>query len=299
VRALRILVPAAAAIALVLAGLGAWVRINNAAIACTGWPLCPGLGLADLHGGAALEIAHRAAAGLEGIFLAAIVYCALPLRGRVAGIVSVTAATVAIFLAEAALGAASVFTRNSPLAVTAHWALAVSLLAALAALWIVLACDARRANAGRLWQRLGATSLLAFLAMCLGSFIASTSIGAACPEFPACTSAAALSAAQWIHVAHRFVAGSFIVVATLSATATLQRGPAGAKRAVLAGLALALLQAGLGIATVRFGLPPGLRELHAAAAALTFIVFTAATALAAVAPQTRRSPLRSAVAATA
>ncbi len=292
-KALRIIVPAAAALALVLAGLGTWLRINNAALACNGWPLCPGVGLADLSGGAALEIAHRVAAGLEGVMLAAIASLAFPLRTRIAGLGPLVLATIAIFIAESALGAAGVLVGTSPLSITAHWALAVSLLAALVALWIVLAERAPRFNAGRLWVRLGAASLLAFAAMCAGSFIASTSIGAACPAFPACTSGLPLTAAQWIHVAHRLIAGSFIVVATLAATATLQRGPALAKRFVLIGLALALCQAALGIATVRFGLPPLLRELHAANAALTFIAFIAAATLAAVAPLRASAPATS------
>jgi heme A synthase len=280
VRPLRLLVPAAAAMALVLAGLGSWVRINNASLSCPQWPLCRGTSLAGLSGGAFLEMTHRTAAGAEGLLFIAIVVAGWPLRTRIAGLAPLLVALLGLFGIETALGAAVVLSAASPLSVTAHWVCAVSVLAALAALAIVTN-GSQQAEGSTAWKQLAVAATLAFAAMCLGSLLASLSPGME------------RGAAGAVGLLHRLVAGSFIVVATLAATATLQRGSAHAKSAVKIGLSLALCQAALGIAVVRLGLPPLLKEAHAANAALTFLAFVAAATFAAREPARAPGPPQS------
>jgi heme A synthase len=295
VKGLRNIVSLTAAVAIVLAVLGTWVRIENAGRPlCSDWPLCRGAIVPSLEGGLTIEWAHRALASVEGFLIVMIFVTAWPRRRAIAGLMPALGLLGATFALEVGFGAVAARGAASPLSVAAHWGLAMLMLGTLVGLSIVLRVALPVARGEETWLKLGLAAALAFAAMCIGSYVSASESGLACTGFPGCNETfAGHTAAQFAQMLHRLVAGSFVVVAVLATIAARQHSSLAAKRAATAGVAFAFCQACLGIATVRLGDPLWVREAHAAVAGLTFLVFTAAAVFAALEPKAaRRAALR-------
>ncbi len=295
-RLLRAIAAVAVVVAFALAALGSWVRIANAGrLMCADWPLCRGALVPPLGGGLAIEWAHRALASVEGGLILAIVVLAWPHRRSIAGLQASLMALTAIFSIEVGLGGWTVFAARSPASAAAHWAIAMMLLAALVALAIVLFVATPVARGDETAMKLAAAAALAFAAMSIGSYISASFAGLACTGFPGCNdSLAGRTPPQFVQMLHRLVAGSFVVVAALSAVDARRRSSDHAKRAATLGVVLAFAQACLGIATVRLGDPLWAREAHATVAGLTFLVFSAAAVFAALEPKDVKRPVAAA-----
>jgi heme A synthase len=277
----RIAAGAAALLALALAVLGSWVRINGAGMTCPDWPLCRG----------ALEWAHRAIALTVGFVIIAAFVAGWRVRREIAGVVPALFALVAVFVMQVAAGGITIHEANSPRSVVLHWAVAMLLLATL--VWLaMLAFLAPRAGSGLpAWRSgtpvgaLAGAVFFAYIAMCIGSYVSSSGAGLACTTFPSCDGTlTGTSAAQAVQMLHRLAAGAFVVAALVAAAFAAQSGMARVRAWAFAGAGLALLQVALGIGNVLWRLPVLLREAHAANAALTFIVFSVATFLALLDP---------------
>ena len=281
----------AALLAFALAILGSWVRINGAGMTCPDWPLCRGALVPALIGGVVLEWTHRAIALTVGFVIVAAFVAGWRVRRRIAGVVPALVALVAVFALQVIVGGITIHEANSPRSVVLHWGVAMILLAILVVL-ALLAFLAPAVGSGLPALRPGApvaplafAAFLAYVTMCIGSYVSSSGAGLACTTFPTCDgSLTGATAPQFAQMLHRIAAGLFVLAALGGAAIAARSGMARVRAWAVAGALLALLQIALGIANVVWRMPLALREAHAANAAVTFIVFVVATALATLDP---------------
>ncbi|MBC5798989.1 MAG: heme A synthase [Candidatus Eremiobacteraeota bacterium] len=283
-----------AALAFAIAVLGSWVRINDAGLTCPDWPLCHGHVVPALAGGVVLEWSHRLVAFLEGFVVLGVIMTGIRERARIAGLTTALAALIAVFLAQIGLGGATVLLANSPISVMLHWAMGMALLATLTSL-AVLAIVAPVPHAmpalrprfrGSVTPALVLAAAFAFATMCVGAYVSSSYAGLACTTVPACDGTLwGTTAAQFVQMLHRALAGAFALVA-FAAVAVIRRHGAGrAGVAAGTGLAFAALQIVLGFANVVLRLPTDMREVHAANAVTVFLCFVIAAVLSTLEPQ--------------
>ena len=259
---------------------GAIVRISGSGMGCGDhWPLCyghlfPPTDRPDL----VIEWTHRLLASILVVTVVAFAAFAWRARrepgvGGRGGVLRATVwAVVAVFTA-ALLGAVTVKLGNMPYATAAHWLVAMTLFATLAA-------AAMRAGAlggatarvehvsGRVMRAAMAAAGLAFVTVAMGGLTAKLPDAAiACRGFPLC-GRDPLAAAQGVHVqlTHRTLAFLLLlhligVVAGLARRRDESRTVA---RAAYAALGLVLLQLTVAASMVLLRLPPVLRSLHEA-----------------------------------
>jgi heme A synthase len=290
-RFFRVAAAAAALLALLLAVLGSWVRINGAGMTCPDWPLCRGALVPALIGGVVLEWTHRAIALTVGFVVIAAFVAGWRVRHRVAGLVPTLFTLVAIFALQVIVGGITIHESNSPRSVVLHWGVAMILLATLAVL-ALLAFLAPPAGSGVPAIRKGTpvtalavAALLAYVTMCIGSYVSSSGAGLACTTFPSCDGTlVGTTPPQLAQMLHRIAAGLFVIAALAAAGFAARSGMPRVRAAAFAGAALALMQVALGIANVLWRMPVQLREAHAANAAVTFIVLVLGTSLAMLDP---------------
>ena len=245
---------AAAAATYVLIAVGGLVRATDSGLGCPDWPLCFGdwLPPADLH--AWIEHSHRLTAA---VFVG-------PLVGAVALITVFThrrrdlpllaAAVVAgvLVIVQSLLGAAVVLGGLAAELVTAHLAMALTILAA--AIFIAERATHGPMPAGQarpaLTRLVGATALAIFAQMLLGSWVTGHNAGLAYGDFPLMDGAVVpvvTGSEQAMHLAHR--AMSLLVAGLVVWSALLVRRTAarGAPRTLAAWMiVLVVVQIALG-----------------------------------------------------
>lgn len=266
-------------LALGVIGLGAWVRIAGAGLACPDWPGCfgrlvapsaPGhiaaaeaaFGVTPDPAGARIEMTHRYAAAVLGLLVAAIFVLSWRLRAVDARPLLLAGALLALVIAQALLGMVTIFTQLHPGIVTLHLIGGMSALALL--VWMTLrqrtGWSAPRAGAPVRHQAVAAAALaMLMLQIALGGWSSSHGV------------------IHWGHLAGAVAASLLLAALFLLAF----RRPATGWIA-WSMLGLLALQVGLGIANLRLGTPPLLALLHNVAAAallasvvaITFRVFT-------------------------
>jgi heme A synthase len=277
-----------AVLAFAIAVLGSWVRINGAGLTCPDWPLCHGEIVPSLHGGVVLEWSHRLVAFLESFVVLGAIVTGFRERKRIAGVTPALLALGVIFAIQVALGGATVILSNSPLSVMLHWGMGMALLAtltALAVLSIVAPAD-RPLRGSDAAPALFLTAGFAFVTMCLGAYVSSSYAGLACATFPACDgSLLGHGSAQMLQMSHRIAAGAFALVAVFATGLTFASATPRVRAFALAGVALIVVQIGLGAANVIWQLPTAMREAHAANAGATFLAFVVAAVLATLEPE--------------
>ena len=290
-RALRVLSIVAAALALVVVVVGAYVRLSDAGLGCPDWPLCYGRPLpADIadagdHARAWKEMGHRYLARTLGLVIVALALAAWRTR-RSRGL---AAALVLLVAFQAALGKWTVTMLLKPAIVTAHLLGGMATLALL--VWLALSQWPHAADAGMRGLRRVAAAALAALALqiALGGWVSANYAALACPDLPLCRGQLAppmdfgnafhvvrelgrtgegellpLEALTAIHWSHRVFALVVLAALLLTAARAWRAMPA---LGMLLGT-LVVLQFSLGVANVALGLPLGLAAAHNAGAAL-------------------------------
>ena len=210
----------------------------------------------ELIGGVVLEWAHRAIALTVGFVIIAAFVAGWRVRREVAGVVPTLLALVATFVLQIIVGGITIHEANSPRSVVLHWGVAMLLLAALVQL-ALLAIFAPRPGSGLPAVRsgapvvpLGIALVLAYLTMCIGSYVSSSGAGLACTTFPACDGTLAGSTPpQVAQMLHRIAAVIFVVAACGAALAAARSGMSRVRAWATAGAGLALVQLALVLRT--------------------------------------------------
>jgi cytochrome c oxidase assembly protein subunit 15 len=313
----RRLALAGAALAATVVVLGAWVRLTDAGLGCPDWPGCYGhvYPQADHNFSKAIhEMIHRYfATTLGAIILGLLGWAVWNRKARGQPLKAVALLFVVVCL-QGALGALTVTQLLKPLIVTAHLLGGLSTLAIL--WWLSLTPERRELRGGELGLRKFALLGLAALALqiALGGWTSSNYAAVACPDLPTCQQSwwphmdfrdafvlwrgldidytggvLANPARIAIHVTHRIGALLAGLILICVGATTFARAQSRALR-VIGGLLVCavLLQIGVGMSMVHFGMPLPLATLHNAGAAL--LVICTVTLLRLLWPQPRTEP---------
>lgn len=282
------------ALAVLVIGLGAYVRLSDAGLGCPDWPGCYGE-LVKLPenavdpGRAAIEMTHRWLAGSFGLLV--LMLFAVSWRYRRRFPTALPTLLLAVVTGQALLGMLTVTLQLKPLVVSAHLLGGMSVLALLVWLRWRLHPVRRPASAGTRWLALFALAALA-VQIALGGWVSSNYAALACTGFPDCSGSwfpdmdfataftlhrplgeAGHTALVAIHWTHRLAAiGVTALVGLLAVRLMQQTGWHGwAWR-----LALALsLQVMLGIANTLLERPLPLAVAHNLGAALLLALLVA------------------------
>jgi len=295
VTSLRRLSYAALALATLQIIFGAIVRITGSGMGCGDhWPTChgelfPPLDRLDL----VIEVTHRyIAVALVGTVVVLVVSALRrrhdPRIGGRGGVLQAASLAAALVVTAAVLGAVTVKLGLHPLAVVAHLAIAMALLATLV-LAVVRSggLGARRVAAGdasaKTVRGARVAAALAFTVLIMGALTANLPGAApACQGFPLCDGAVVPRAgAQHVHVAHRVLA--FLLcfhVLGLAISVGRRRESPVVGRASRIVLGVIVVQLTVAAALVELGLPPALQSLHQGVGTLVWVAVVAFAALA-------------------
>src|ERR1700729_1904842 len=273
-----------AALAATVVVLGAWVRLTDSGLGCPDWPGCYGhiYPQADHNFSKAVhEMIHRYFASTLGVIIGCLlVWAVWNRKDREQPFIAVIFLFLLVCL-QGALGALTVTLQLLPLIVTAHL---LGGLTTLGILWWLSLTPQRRELSSRGWA-LRKFAFLGLVGLALqiapGGWTSSNYAAVACPDLPTCQQSwwphmdfrdafvlwrgldidytggvLANSARIAIHVTHRIgalAAGSILI---LVGAATLARAQSRALK-IIAGLlaGAVLLQIGIGVSMVHFGMP--------------------------------------------
>ena len=127
-----------AGLSLATLALGSYISNTNAALACDGWPLCNGSIVPGGSSAIALHFTHRLLAAALGVVLLALIYLALDERRQQPWLTGLALLGGVVYIEQALLGAANIWTDLSAAVIVAHLSLA-SLLWCVTVLISVLA----------------------------------------------------------------------------------------------------------------------------------------------------------------
>jgi protoheme IX farnesyltransferase len=123
--------------------LGTYVRATGSGLAFRDWPLMDGRLVPTLGGAATSMFLHRVAAALSALLvLYTFIKAWTRPRNRVLSTLAVVA--LALMTGQVVIGAANVWSRLKPAAVTAHVAVSAAIWATLVALWVAARREAER-----------------------------------------------------------------------------------------------------------------------------------------------------------
>jgi heme a synthase len=291
---------AGAALAATVVVLGAWVRLTDAGLGCPDWPGCYGhiYPQADHNFSKAIhEMIHRYFATTLGTIIFGLLAWALWNRKARGQPLTAVALLFVLVCLQGALGALTVTLLLKPMIVTAHL---LGGLSTLGILWWLSLTPERRELSKREWvlRKFALLGLAALaLQIALGGWTSSNYAAVACPDLPTCQQAwwprmdfrdafvlwrgldidytggvLANPARIAIHVTHRIGALALGLILIFVGATTLARAQSRALK-VIGGLLVGtvLLQIGIGVSMVHFGMPLGLATMHNAGAALLVI----------------------------
>jgi heme A synthase len=262
--------------------LGALVRAHGAGLACPDWPLCFGELVPRFDLKVAFEWGHRVTAGSVALAFAGLAAFALQREATRRATARLLACAAGLLGLQILLGALTVWHLLASWSVTAHLLTGTSFALAL----LLIACALRelaappsRPASGSPASRtaLGVAAALLALQLALGGLVSSNYAGLACPEWPTCNGGRwfpVWSGSVGLHLLHRY--NAYLLLAALAAAAWTSREDARLRAPARAGLALGLLQVGVGVANVKLGLPVEVTGLHSALATALAVALTLA-----------------------
>jgi cytochrome c oxidase assembly protein subunit 15 len=251
--------------------LGALVRAHGAGLACPDWPLCFGELVPRFDLKVAFEWGHRVTAGGVALAFAALAGLALKRSATRRATARLLAVAAALLVAQVVLGALTVWHLLASWSVTAHLLTGTSFALAL----LLVACALRELGAPvrrpvrspATTRTLGLAALLLALQIALGGLVSSNHAGLACPEWPTCNGGLwfpSFRGGIGLHLLHRY--NGYLLLAALALAALASRRDQRLRGLAFAALGIGLLQVGVGIANVSFGLPVEVTALHSALA---------------------------------
>jgi cytochrome c oxidase assembly protein subunit 15 len=268
--------------------VGSVVRTTGSGLACPDWPLCHGRWIPPFQFNILVEWFHRLIALVVGLGLLATAAWTMVHRETRARLGGLAALSLALYLAQALLGALTVWRLLNPNVVSGHLAVALLLFVTLLSLALVArheaAAGARpaRATATRptgLLPLQGLATAAIWAQAVLGGMVSTNHASLVCPDWPTCNG-------DWfppmiglvaLQMAHRFAAYALVVLLALVAWRSRAAAdpPVRAIDALLFGLVLA--QAALGVANVLLGIPVWVSAAHLGNAALMLALSLVAT----------------------
>jgi len=259
---------------------GGIVRLSGSGLAIPDWPFAQGSVLPRPETKILIEYAHRAIAGLVGLFTVAVsvaIFRSPEYRVRLG---SLSVAALVILGLQIFMGARVVLDELPVDRVVTHLLLAFFFFAVLIRMTLI-AGEVARADPPldvppehsrlRLWARIGAAAV--FLQAGLGAWVSSSGAALACPDFPTCQGSwlPPLTGLVGIHYAHRLGAYAlFFLIGGYSHLAARAALPPRARWAVRAAAVLLVLQILLGIGNVLLRVPLAVSASHLGVALLLF-----------------------------
>ena len=265
--------------------IGAAVRATGSGLSCPDWPLCQGRLIPPFEFHVLIEWCHRLVALLVGLMLLATAAWVWAHAETRRGLGALAGVALALYVAQALLGALTVWKLLSPAMVSSHLAVGTLLFATLLTLGLKARAEFLPPAAGEAVARPAGLLPLAALAtlwtwgqIVLGGMVSSTHAGLACPDWPTCYG-------RWLppwdgpaalQMAHRFSAYGLFAVVLLTALRARRSGDARIAASASMALGQTAFQLLLGVANVLLGTPVWLSVLHlgTAAAILALNVFT-------------------------
>jgi len=255
--------------------IGGATRVMEAGLACPDWPLCYGTFLPgrQMNLQVFLEWFHRLDAFVVGVALLVQLAAVWWYRRTLpAWLLPLSGLLVLMVALQGGLGALTVLQLLPSAVVTAHLALALTLVMSVSGLTQILLSGTTTGPAPRWWPWLGGLSVIAVSAQSLlGGRMATSWAAQSCLE--------AGRACQWLHWHRSFATpvaltvGLFVVVALLAGGWARQQWPL-----LLTALCLVAAQVALGVSTLRMGLSqPALTVGHQLVACLLVAVLSALT----------------------
>jgi heme A synthase len=276
----------------VLIGIGGLVRGTGSGLGCTSWPKCsPTSWLPPLEYHALIEYSHRMTVVLVTVLIVLLFAVAWRTARREPRVLRPSAAALVLVFAQAALGAITVRGELKPLLVTAHFATAMVLAAALVLATVAAYTPDATASGSvdpltRLarWAAGGAFALLL-----VGTYVRGEGAGLAFRDWPLMDGRVVPHLAHigsTLMFAHRLgalvVAGLVAVLAVGAWRERVRRRPVALLSSVAAGLLAA--QVLIGAANVWSKLAPAAVVAHVTVAGLIWGALVAAAAVARVVP---------------
>ncbi|MFI5370131.1 MAG: heme A synthase [Candidatus Eisenbacteria bacterium] len=273
--------------------LGSVVRTTGSGLSCPDWPLCEGRLIPRLQFNVLLEWTHRLVALVVGIGLLLTViltFSRRELRARLAGLATLA---LALYLAQALLGALTVWKRLDPGVVGGHLATGLLLFATLLTYTLVARHESSAVVPAGVPSRppgllatLGVATALTYAQCVMGGIVSTHHAGLACAGWPTCNGEwlPRLEGPVALQTIHRFLA--YLLTATMLFTATrLRLAPdSGLRIGAPVALGLTVAQVVLGVGNVFLGLPPWLSALHLATATAILALMVTLTFRAATLP---------------
>ena len=284
-RAFQLVARMATATAGLMFGLivvGSIVRTTGSGLSCPDWPLCRGHLIPPMQFNVLMEWLHRLVALCVGVLLlgtSLTVLGARATRGRLGGFALLA---LALYVAQALLGALTVWKLLDPAVVSGHLAVGLLLFSTL----VTLAVRARIESGAAIRVRadapaglLGVATLLTYLQAVLGGMVSTNHASLACPDWPTCNGAwfPPLTGLVGLQVAHRF--GAYVLASVLLAVAVRTRHDADPVIRTIGRWtgALVLAQVVIGVTNVLLGIPVWVSALHLGNAAAILALLLVAT----------------------
>lgn len=293
---------------------GAIVRISGSGMGCGNhWPKCYGRWFPPFDQPTlVIEWTHRLIAALLLVALAALAAAAYATRrepgvGGRGGVLRASLLALAMWPAQALLGAITVWLGNVWYATASHWLLAATLLAALSAAVMRAgglggACARVERASARSARGAIAGASIALVTVFLGGMTATyPGANVACSGFPLCgagIASAVVPTGRVIQMTHRVLA----LLLTLHVFGLLlgvrrRREAVVVVRALTIAAALIVTQIVIAASMITLQLPPALRSLHQGVGALIWLTLFSAAYLARMASRTAdAAPARTAAA---
>ncbi|MBI2723449.1 MAG: COX15/CtaA family protein [Chloroflexi bacterium] len=120
-----------AAVAFVTLVLGSYISGTDASLACKGWPLCNGSVVPGGSSAEGLHFLHRLVAGLLGLMILGTAWLAFQERRRQFALLAIVVGTGVLYVAQALIGAANIWTDLAAGVVVTHLSLAALLWCAM------------------------------------------------------------------------------------------------------------------------------------------------------------------------
>jgi heme A synthase len=263
---IRILSLTLAVLTLILVGLGSYVRVTGAGLACPDWPLCFGEVVPPMEVGVFQEVAHRYLAGIVVILTIVLFSKLWKIRHSNPWGVKLGVFALVLLVVQSVFGALTVLLRLQPSVVTTHLALGTLFLQLM--LLFVVGAKKRQPSPmpesrGFIWAT-GIFVALFVVQILLGGYVSTGGAALACPAFPHCGAGDVLYKPQILQLTHRTTAYVLALFSIGLLVAVLRNRNVSKRARILSAVTLFLmvLQIGFGIMNVYARISPKLSVIH-------------------------------------